>query len=252
MKGKLLSRVRLFVTSWTAAYQTPPSMGFSRQSPCLTFLKCSGWAILNMKKLWGAPMPAISLLLMRSVFQEAHRGLWIKPEGWGFIYHVCVSNKMAHRAQTEENCLSNYPSFQEGLGRTSRCMRFLLWGIYEDSYHIYSSGERWSTCSILGSQGWTCFRYSSYLSIFLANYPEARKARSHLLRNTGVCRITGLKSTWASSGPILHLGQWLSAPTGLQNYLELLKNISSQVSYQDTKVVGLEVSLGIYIFKSLA
>ena len=31
VKVKLLSRVRLFVTPWTVAYQTPPSMGFSRQ-----------------------------------------------------------------------------------------------------------------------------------------------------------------------------------------------------------------------------
>ena len=31
VKGKLLSRVRLFVTPWTAAYQAPLSMGFSRQ-----------------------------------------------------------------------------------------------------------------------------------------------------------------------------------------------------------------------------
>ena len=31
VKGKSLSRVRLFETSWTAAYQAPPSMGFSRQ-----------------------------------------------------------------------------------------------------------------------------------------------------------------------------------------------------------------------------
>ena len=31
VKVKLLSRVRLLVTSWTAAYQAPPSMGFSRQ-----------------------------------------------------------------------------------------------------------------------------------------------------------------------------------------------------------------------------
>ena len=31
MKGKLLSRVRLLATPWTAAYQAPPSMGFSRQ-----------------------------------------------------------------------------------------------------------------------------------------------------------------------------------------------------------------------------
>ena len=28
---KLLSHVRLFATSWTVAYQVPPSMGFSRQ-----------------------------------------------------------------------------------------------------------------------------------------------------------------------------------------------------------------------------
>ena len=31
VKVKLLSRVRLFATPWTAAYQAPPSKGFSRQ-----------------------------------------------------------------------------------------------------------------------------------------------------------------------------------------------------------------------------
>ena len=31
VKVKLLSRVRLFATPWTAAYQAPPSMEFSRQ-----------------------------------------------------------------------------------------------------------------------------------------------------------------------------------------------------------------------------
>ena len=31
MKVKLLTRVQLFATPWTVAYQTPPSMGFSRQ-----------------------------------------------------------------------------------------------------------------------------------------------------------------------------------------------------------------------------
>ena len=30
MKVKSLSRVRLFATPWTVAYQAPPSMGFSR------------------------------------------------------------------------------------------------------------------------------------------------------------------------------------------------------------------------------
>ena len=31
VKSKSLSRVRLLATPWTAAYQAPPSMGFSRQ-----------------------------------------------------------------------------------------------------------------------------------------------------------------------------------------------------------------------------
>ena len=31
VKGKSLSCVQLFATPWTAAYQAPPSMGFSRQ-----------------------------------------------------------------------------------------------------------------------------------------------------------------------------------------------------------------------------
>ena len=31
VKGKSLSRVRLLATPWTAAYQAPLSMGFSRQ-----------------------------------------------------------------------------------------------------------------------------------------------------------------------------------------------------------------------------
>ena len=31
VKAKSLSHVRLFETPWTAAYQAPPSMGFSRQ-----------------------------------------------------------------------------------------------------------------------------------------------------------------------------------------------------------------------------
>ena len=45
VKGKSLSRVRLFATPWTAAYQAPPSMGFSRQ-------EC--WS--------GVPLPSLHLL----------------------------------------------------------------------------------------------------------------------------------------------------------------------------------------------
>ena len=46
VKVKLLSRVQLLATAWTASYQAPPSMGFSRQEywsrvPCLLHHPCA-------------------------------------------------------------------------------------------------------------------------------------------------------------------------------------------------------------------
>jgi len=64
VKVKSLSHVRLFVTPWTAAYQAPPSMGFSRQEY---------WS--------GVPLPSPSEGLTSTNFQSwrpakpAHR-LW--------------------------------------------------------------------------------------------------------------------------------------------------------------------------------
>ena len=49
MKVKSLSCVRLFTTPWTAAYQAPPSMGFSRQEY---------WSVL--------PLPSPTLTLWES------------------------------------------------------------------------------------------------------------------------------------------------------------------------------------------
>ena len=49
MKAKPLSRVRLAVTPWTAAYQAPPSMGFSRQEY---------WS--------GVPLPSLNSFLLAS------------------------------------------------------------------------------------------------------------------------------------------------------------------------------------------
>ena len=48
VKVKLLSRVRLFATPWTAAYQAPLSMGFSRQEY---------WS--------GVPLPSLFTLIKR-------------------------------------------------------------------------------------------------------------------------------------------------------------------------------------------
>ena len=50
VKVKLLSCVRLFTTPWTAAYQAPPSMGFSRQEY---------WS--------GVPLPSLNILKGNSI-----------------------------------------------------------------------------------------------------------------------------------------------------------------------------------------
>ena len=59
VKVKLLSRARLLATPWTAAYQAPPSMGFSRPrrkwQPTPVFLtgESQGQRSLVGCRLWG-------------------------------------------------------------------------------------------------------------------------------------------------------------------------------------------------------
>ena len=55
VKVKSLGRVQLFVTPWTAAYQAPPSMGFSRQDY---------WS--------GVPLPSPSSSLVIIKFHHKH------------------------------------------------------------------------------------------------------------------------------------------------------------------------------------
>jgi len=55
MKVKSLSRVRLLATSWTTAYQAPPSMGFSRQeywSGCHCLLRSHFLLTINSTVNW--------------------------------------------------------------------------------------------------------------------------------------------------------------------------------------------------------
>ena len=53
VKVKSLSRVRLLATPWTAAYQAPPSMGFSRQEYWSGLPLPSPFDPLNFLLLWG-------------------------------------------------------------------------------------------------------------------------------------------------------------------------------------------------------
>ena len=61
---KLLSHVRLLATTWTAAYQAPPSMGFSRQEY---------WSGVPLPSLFLGTVTAISVSSIASFFA------WIIP-----------------------------------------------------------------------------------------------------------------------------------------------------------------------------
>ena len=91
MKVKLLSRVRLLATPWTAAYQAPPSMGFSRQeywsgvplpSQLLLPTHCYIWTIINLRTRREAGSITPCCLVGRRVTIK----VWSQPSRLSFCW----------------------------------------------------------------------------------------------------------------------------------------------------------------------
>ena len=97
VKVKSLSRVRLFVTPWTAAHQAPPSMGFSRQehwsgvplpSPWLSLglIICIKWLTKLKKTIYYYYFIIKDTTLYHATFAQAapkygERGTELLPSG---------------------------------------------------------------------------------------------------------------------------------------------------------------------------
>ena len=80
MKAKSLSCVRLLATPWTAAYQPPPSMGFSRREYTRCYIsRVRGCLFKDQTFLWK--MLGLNALLHQP-FTETHTmnrlSLWIR------------------------------------------------------------------------------------------------------------------------------------------------------------------------------
>ena len=96
VKVKSLSRVRLLVTPWTAAYQAPPSMGFSRQEywsgvPLPSPGKHYGYSLkeLKIELLYDLAILLLGMLLFsRTVMANS---LW--PHG---LEHASWATREAH------------------------------------------------------------------------------------------------------------------------------------------------------------
>ena len=80
VKVKSLSPVRLLVTPWTAAYQAPPSMGFSRQeywsgvplpSPINELTEEWMKRLKNKRLYWGKPLSSFEHYRYRFAYCEA-------------------------------------------------------------------------------------------------------------------------------------------------------------------------------------
>ena len=68
MRLKSLSHVRLFETPWTAAYQAPPSLGFSRQEywSGVPLPSPSSWLILALSDQAGATVQLYDLTQVKT------------------------------------------------------------------------------------------------------------------------------------------------------------------------------------------
>ena len=74
MKGNLLSRVQLFANPWTAAYQAPPSMGFSRQEY---------WSGVPLPSPYDPTIPLMGIYLEKNVIRK-HTCTF----SWNSLFHM--------------------------------------------------------------------------------------------------------------------------------------------------------------------
>ena len=85
VKVKSLSRVRLLATPWTAAYQAPPSMGFSRQK------YWSGVPLPSLKDGWAPKNWCFQIVVLEKTLESFSHSKEIKPvnpkenQPWMFI-----------------------------------------------------------------------------------------------------------------------------------------------------------------------
>ena len=86
-KVKSLSRVLLLVTPWTAAYQAPPSMGFSRQEywsglGCHCLLWVINTLVANVKILMWLGTLQLSLVAQLVMNLPAMWETWVQSLDW--------------------------------------------------------------------------------------------------------------------------------------------------------------------------
>ena len=128
MKVKSLSCVRLLATAWTAEYQAPPCMGFSRQEY---------WS--------GVPSPALIKCLTNSkccVFMYLHD---LVPKYFAYVLHILSQNRCTNSLDHAFSQRGPWNlSLKGAIGRTDvRCSKDAH-SLSENELHVDSSVHlRW-------------------------------------------------------------------------------------------------------------
>ena len=110
VKVKLLSRVRLLATPWTAAHQAPPSMGFSRQQY---------WS--------GVPPPSPVFFYAYLYCSQTEKFPWIPP---GYFTSICTTSPLCLECPL---LLPPPGEILPGTTVTSIRMSFCSWGLKDQS-----------------------------------------------------------------------------------------------------------------------
>ena len=135
VKVKLLSRVQLLVTPWTAAYQAPPSMGFSRQeywsgvplpSPQLDI--DTGISLWTLSFIQLVCMIASFLLLYWQV--PIYYDLWVWGYAWDNLIFFPVGSRWPDWQKSDVLIHLNFSSHVgkavEGVGENNLSPRYTL------------------------------------------------------------------------------------------------------------------------------
>ena len=107
VKGKSLSRVRLLATPWIAAYQAPPSMGFSKQEY---------WS--------GVPLPSPIQVILLAIWQLLPYQCFWRPMKWRKPTSQKKKNQHGVDGRNETRLPYRYCALG-GHRRTSRAQRIL-------------------------------------------------------------------------------------------------------------------------------
>ena len=144
VKGKSLSRVWLLATPWTAAYQAPPSMGFSRQQywsgvPLLSPISdlSSGQMLGKMEKI-----PSLGLLLTSPVSCRLDRyNFPRKPLATARPLNAHGPAPLSCGRKEQTSGLGSKPlhcSPAHGEGQYTECIIFLVTFLFFSSFHFLS------------------------------------------------------------------------------------------------------------------